>query len=1057
MSRKSFLALLLPWLVLPLLAVEGLWAQNMRIEYFTVTDGLSTRDINCLHIGDDGYLWVATADGLNRFDGHTFIPFGQAETSGRPGLSRAAVKTIRSGHDGTLILTYDGFYAVFDRFDPSDFTVERVNLSPSTGVNGFPRAIETDDIGRTFAVTIGERGTLLYEHTREGFKKIFQDTTDEWSSITSRVELKALSNGQFMLYDEDNGFRHLSANGKLLNTFFPRDVKQRSFYVMEEGPDGRLYMTFRDGISLYVYDPETMQRPAPVAGYDSGLKYPQIFRDELGQLLLLSTEDILGKQYPDEYYLIDTAGNFSLFERELPEERLVSSVAAINFNETIYLGLREGLGVIERYVKSIHNYLEDDASELYRQPVSGIAEDAEGTVYIARSDGSIVTMARGTFEMSSLELVDSAGAQVRMREAKQMIYDRAADAIWGVAKPTGYVRGGLLFRYDVRTGITSTYPSAYALSCLTVAPDGKLFLGASDPRRGGVLLEFDPATRIFRQRDEGDLLDRQVVREGDEEPTEKSMLEGVRYNYLLYSRRGELLLGTQNRGLIGFDPATSLAKSYDIIVRSGQQPEVEMNAITVNTIYEDTGGRWWLGTDAGLRVYNTIDSTVRRYVRQDGLSNNTVVGIVPDSTGGYWLSTYNGIVHLPSDLDNGTFRRYYQEDGLASASFIKYCALRDNSGRYFFGGEGGLSVFRDDDLSVESAGSDVMLTEVTIYGRGDHRSIVHDLDQLKDITVYANEKSIAISFALPVGQRPSLTQFRVKLDGFNESWQELRNERTVRYNNLPSGQYTLMVQGAGANGNYGEKYLSLGIRVRQYLIEKTWFQFVIAIVIVGLFFFILQAKLRERLRNEQLRTQLSSDIHDEVSGLLAGITLQAELLQHRTDDEKLRLRLQTVGEAGRNAMSKMSDVIWSIDSRRDNVGNLLQRMQEHADEVLLPLDIRYDFKATGFIIEQELPGNIRQDLYFIYKEAVNNIARHSDATFVEIELEQYAQTFEMFIRDNGSGKKKATDPKYSSSRFTPKTGQGKDNMRMRAQRLRAELTIDDRAGYTLTLRMRRLT
>ena len=1028
--------------VILLLSGAGLGAQNMRVEYFTVTDGLSTRDINALHIGDDGYLWVATADGLNRFDGHTFLTFGQAQGSGGQGLMRGAVKSIRAGHDGNLILTYDGFYTHFDRFNPSNFTVDRVRLAPSSGVAGYPRCIETDDLGRTFVVTIGERGTTLYEHTQEGIQTIFQDTTDEWTSISSRVELKPLSNGQFILYDEENGFRHLSANGKLLNTFFPRHVTQRSFYTMEEGPDHQLYLSFRDGISLYRYDPEVMYRPSPVAGHDPGLKYPQIFRDELGQLLFLGTEDILGKQYPGEYHLLDTAGNFSLFERELPTKRLVTSVAALNFNETIYLGLREGLGVIERYVKSIHNYLEDDVSEIYREPVSGIAEDANGTVYIARTDGEIQTMARGTFELKSLVLTDSTGNRVRMREARQMVYDRARDAIWGVAKPTGYVRGGLLFRYDVARGTTRVYASAYALSCLTVAPNGHLYLGASGPRKGGLLLEFDPENFTFNERVDAD--------------PEKNKLDKIRYNYLLYSRRGELLLGTQNKGLFGYDPATGIVKPYDIFDRSGEQPEIELNAITVNTIYEDTGGRWWLGTDAGLRVYNTIDSTVQRYERQDGLSNNIVVGIVPDSTGGYWLSTHNGIVHLPSDLENGTFRRYYQEDGLASASFTKYCALRDNSGRYFFGGENGLSVFRDDDLSVESAGSDVMLTEVVIYGRDQSRTIIHDLARLEEITVFANEKSIAVSFALPVGQRPSLTQFRVKLDGFNENWQELRNERTVRYNNLPSGQYTLMVQGAGANGNYGDKYLSLNIRVRQYLIEKTWFQFVIAIVIVGLFFFILQAKLRERLRNEQLRTQLSSDIHDEVSGLLAGITLQAELLQHRTDDEKLRQRLQTVGEAGRNAMSKMSDVIWSIDSRRDNIGNLLQRMQEHADEVLLPLDIRYEFKATGFIIEHELPGNIRQDLYFIYKEAVNNIARHSDATFVEIELEQYAQTFEMFIRDNGSGKKKDVNPHYSNNRFTPKTGQGKDNMRMRAQRLGAELTIDDRQGYTLTLRMRRL-
>ncbi|WP_116106417.1 triple tyrosine motif-containing protein [Lewinella sp. IMCC34191] len=1030
------------WLPI-LLAAWGscLSGQALRIEYFTMTDGLSTRDISELHIGNDGYLWVATLDGLNRFDGHSFLSFGQT-TREKPGLSYGSIASVSAANDGRLILTYTKSYAVFDRFDPRDFSIEQVRLLPSTGVEGYPRAIETDALGRTFIVTIGDQGTVLYEYTSTGFQVVFRDTTDVWNSVSPRVELKPLSNGQFILYDEDRGFRHISAHGKLLNTLFPRLSSQRTFYVMEEANDGTVYLSFRDGFPIYRYDPDRRGRAVPVNKLDGGLRYMNVFKDGLGQLLFVGTEDILGKKYPDEYYLVDTAGNFGLFERELPIDRYVSSVAAKDFNETVYLGLREGLGVTGRPVKSIRNFLDNKEGDMYQTAIGGITEDADGTVYISQSNGMVHTMERGAYILKRLPLVDSTGTPVALRNNRQLIFDRPRNAIWGLAEPTGYARGHVLYRYDVASGITTTYSSSSSLSCVTIAPDGKLYLGASDSG-GGKLLAFDPQVRAFERLHDADETER--------------LLDQVRINYLVYSRTGELLLGTRNQGLIGHDPLTGATQSYKIFQTTGESAEVAFTAITINSIYEDTGARWWLGTDSGLRVYNSIDSTLNRYERQDGLSSNDVVGVVPDSTGGYWLSTRNGLVHIPKDPDNGTFRRYYEEDGLINDDFNPFCALRDNSGRYFFGGDNGLSVFRDDDLSAQSAGSDVMLTEIIIYGRGETRTIVRNLDKQEDITVLASEKSIAVSFALPVGQHPSLTQFRVKLDGFNEDWQELRNERTVRYNNLPSGQYTLMVQAAGANGNYGEDYLSLPIRVRQYLIEKTWFQFVIATVIVGLFFFVLQAKLRERLRNEQLRTQLSSDIHDEVSGLLAGITLQAELLQHRTEDEKLRMRLQTVGEAGRNAMSKMSDVIWSIDSRRDNVGNLLQRMQEHADEVLLPLDIRYDFRASGFVIEQELAGNIRQDLYFIYKEAVNNIARHSDATYVEIELEQYAQTFEMFIRDNGSGKKKEENPTYSSNRFTPKTGQGKDNMRMRAQRLRAELTIDDRSGYTLTLRMRRLT
>ncbi len=1012
--------------------------QAMRIEYFTVTDGLSTRDINALHIGDDGYLWVATMDGLNRFDGHSFVAFAQESEQGA-GLSRGAIEDIRSDNDGQLIITFDDFYGYFDRFDAGNFSVEHVKILPSTGVDGYPRAIETDDLGRTFVVTIGEKGTTLYEYTAEGFSVIYREDAT-WTTFAPRINLLPLSNGQFLLYDEQHGFRHISANGTYLGNVSARLSLNRRLYEMIEGPDGFVYLSFRDGYPLYRWPINGRQQAQPVPNLDDGLQYPKIFRDELGQLLLLGTEDILGNQYPDEYYLIDTAGRFQLFERELPTNRLVSSVAAVNFNETIYLGLREGLGVIERYVKPIDNYLTD--SDGYREDssVEGIAEDTAGTVYLATREGTFYSMARGSKVMLPMWLHDSDSVEVSVRQPRQLIFDRIRNAVWAAAQSPSYRSRGVLLRYNVATGTTETYPAPFPLCCLAIGPEGNIYVGSNEMRKDGALLHFDAQTGKYSPLLTGET--------GDER------LRNLRIQYLYFSRSGKLLLGTTSRGLFTYDPMTGQTKSYGR-TDPGEQP-VEANALVINSIYEDVGGKWWLGTDAGLRIIDPVNNTERAYGRQDGLSNNKVMGVVPDSIGGYWLSTHNGLVQLPQDLDNGTFRRYYPEDGLATGEFNRYAFHRDRSGRYFFGGDHGLSVFRDSDLSMESAGSDVMLTEVVVYGRGVSRAITKDLDQLTEIEVMASEKSIAASFALPVGQRPSLTQLRVKLDGFNEEWRELRNERTVRYNNLPSGHYQLLVQAAGANGNYGDQLFTLNIHVRQYLIEKTWFQFLIATVIVGLFFFILQAKLRERLRNEQLRTQLSSDIHDEVSGLLAGITLQAELLQHRTEDEKLRIRLQTVGEAGRNAMSKMSDVIWSIDSRRDNIGNLLQRMQEHADEVLLPLDIRYDFTAKGFNIERELAGNLRQDLYFIYKEAINNIARHSNATSVEIELEQYAQTFEMFIRDNGKGKETDEYPVYSSTRFTPKKGQGKDNMRMRAQRLRAELSIDDRSGYTLTLRMRRL-
>ncbi|WP_157472382.1 ligand-binding sensor domain-containing protein [Neolewinella persica] len=1035
-----------------------LQAQPLRIEYFTVNDGLSTREINDLHIGADGFLWVSTMDGLNRFDGQRFRRFGEGTADEGPGLSRGAVAGVEADNEGKLVVTFHDFFGYFDRFDPRTFSVEQVRLVPSTGVLGYPRAITTDTLGRTFVVTIGSEGTFLYEYTPNGteesktFTPIYHDSTDAWTTLTPRVELLAHTSGQFLLYDEEHGFRHLSATGKLISEPFKGRTGVRRFYTFAEAADGRIYLSFRGGIPLFTWRPEANYEPRPVDVDNSGLRYPTIYRDQRGQLLLPATEDILGQQFPDEYGLVDTAGNFMVFEAPLPTQRKVSTVAAVDFRETVYLGLREGLGVVERYVNPVETFLElREGGDIFPNQIRGICEDNTGKVYFMEEDGAIYyrTPGKPTLDTLALTLAEDSTQTLAFRAGAALLYDETANVLWGCGQPVNLAKGGLLFRYDLLRRTTKVYRMDYAPRAMAFGPDGSLYLGVSDPREIGLLFRFDRRREACVP----------VLKVG--ESAEK--ISGLRINCLLAAANGELLIGTGGQGLLGYDPLTGKVKEYEL--KRAKLKGEEEGAVagakeglgTIFSILETAPGDWWLGTDGGL--FHLIDegADYNHFGRLEGLSSNFVYGMVPDSTGGFWLSTQNGLVHLPADRQAGSVRRYYREDGLSNDEFLPGSALRGKDGRYYFGGVNGVTTFRESDLSSSDAGAEVMLTEIIVYGRNSERRVSKEIRSQRQVTVFAREKSVAISFALPAGKLPSSSQFRYRLEGFNDDWVPLVNERTIRFNNLPSGKYLLRVQGAGANGNYGERELQLAINVRQYVVEKLWFQVMIIVAFAGLIFFILQGRLRERLRNEQLRTQLSADIHDEVSGLLAGITLQAELLKNKTNDETLQARLHTVGEAGRSAMSKMSDVIWSIDSRRDTIGNLLQRMQEHADEVLLPLDIRYDFKASGFDEKKELSGNIRQDVYFIYKEAINNIARHSNATKVEIELEQFAQQFELFIRDNG---KPATDTAPPNGLRTSvraqKTGQGKDNMRMRAARLKGEITIEERGGYTMIFRMKRL-
>ena len=143
----------------------------------------------------------------------------------------------------------------------------------------------------------------------------------------------------------------------------------------------------------------------------------------------------------------------------------------------------------------------------------------------------------------------------------------------------------------------------------------------------------------------------------------------------------------------------------------------------------------------------------------------------------------------------------------------------------------------------------------------------------------------------------------------------------------------------------------------------------------------------------------------------------------------------------------MNDVIWSVDSRKDKVEELIIRMREHADEILLPIEISYKISTHKLDLNQKMKGRIRQDLYFIYKEIINNVAKHSNASQVKIDLRNNGQIFKMVISDNGQGR--------GNSKAAPKSGQGMKNLKMRAQHLNAQLTFLEDNGFTVILSMQK--
>jgi len=174
--------------------------------------------------------------------------------------------------------------------------------------------------------------------------------------------------------------------------------------------------------------------------------------------------------------------------------------------------------------------------------------------------------------------------------------------------------------------------------------------------------------------------------------------------------------------------------------------------------------------------------------------------------------------------------------------------------------------------------------------------------------------------------------------------------------------------------------------------------------------------------------------------MLSGLAMQTELLE-LTANEDTKPKLARVAEMSRNAMSRMRDTVWAIDARKDTLADLVDRMREHAEETLPPRNVQYSISTGSLDLKRSLATDVRQSIYLISKEAITNVARHSNGDTVNIDLSERQGKLEMSIHDNGKVQLKT----YKT------TGAGLSNMRMRAESINARLLVETDDGYRLVL------
>jgi signal transduction histidine kinase len=227
--------------------------------------------------------------------------------------------------------------------------------------------------------------------------------------------------------------------------------------------------------------------------------------------------------------------------------------------------------------------------------------------------------------------------------------------------------------------------------------------------------------------------------------------------------------------------------------------------------------------------------------------------------------------------------------------------------------------------------------------------------------------------------------------------------------------------------------------------RRWWFEALAAASLVSLVFAAHRYRVTQAVQIERMRTRIATDLHDDIGAGLSQIAILSEVLIQRSGgDGGLSAPLSGMAVSARELLASMSDIVWAINPRHDHLRDLQQRMRRFASDLFAARNIHLVFHAPAADRDLKLGADMRREIYLVFKEAVNNIMRHSDCTQAEIDFSCERDWLALRVSDNGKGL-----PARESH-----DGHGLLNMQARAKTLGGELSIASAAGRGTSVALR---
>lgn len=1021
------------------------YAKDINFEHLSVEKGLSSSSVYAITQTPDGFLWVGTQMGLNRYDGYGFrvFTFAPGDTAS---LSNNWVKALWSDRSGNLWVgtsnglsrylketeTFVSYYA--DSQDPhalgnnniwclfedrkgvlwigTDGGLSRYDkqhdrfdnyLFPALGANASlaVNTVAEDPHGDLWVGTWGS-GVFRFDQQKGAFKPL-ADLIDNKAAIGQFVKVMKFDRfGKLWMGTQGNGLHLLDPDNRRYTIFKasnkdPGTISDDAFLSILEDRNGDLWFgTYAGGLNYYDRAANRFVRYQPDVLVPQSLHGPwvtSLFQDSNG-LIWAGHDNGLSKFNPEGARFLHFRNN-PYNPNSIPK----ANINAIYEDQhgLLWFGTwGAGLSSFDVNTKKFTHYRHDSSNpaSLANDRVWGLCESA-GSLWLVTSRGlDQFDRRNGTF-----------------RHFNDLVGNKE-----GVAIP---------------------FPN---LSHIQADRQNRLWIGTW----GEGLYIYDPNLKTTRH----------LIHD----PDNPNSLSNNRIKHLFIDSRQNAWISTSEGGLNRLSLDGEGRPSFKHFVYDANSPW-SLGSNSPLVVYEDRSGRIWVGTEgSGLSLYDPERQEFQR-IRLQGITSplNSVFGILEDKKGSLWLSTNHGVVcYSPA---TGTTKLFNVSDGLQGNTFLAG-QCRTRSGLMLFGGHNGFNLFAPEQIRESSFVPPVVINELRLFNEvvevdKKHRNAFPNEPPLLDKPLYLTPEIVlsykdyilAFGFAALDFSAPDKNQYAYMLENFEDQWNYTdASQRLATYTNLPPGEYVFKVKGTNSDGVWNEQAAWVRVVVTPPFWQTWWFRFM-AIVLVGLIAYVAhRIRLQVRLENllelerikaqetENVRKRVAMDFHDEMGNQLASITALINLINIRHSKQNYHIDdlLKKLNQHAQTLFYGTKDFIWSIDPKSDHADVILMNIKDFAEDLFEGTGIAFHFDNAAAKEHLTLPAGFSRHITLICKEIFTNIVKHAGCSNVHVRAVAAEEHLMISITDDGCG--------FDLS-GSHKGGFGLENMRARARKVNGKITI----------------